>query len=262
VAQNKGWDLTDPVKALAAAAQAYQGAQRLIGLPPDKVLRIPEPSAPPAEIAAFHQRLGVPKEAGEYDLTAVKFAGEPLEADFVETLRTAFHANRVPKDSAAPIAAAVARWFEEQDSAETAARTNRTNEQVAALKKNWGNNYDVNMVVAKTAFTRLAQAAGLDEASAKEAVDAISGLGGLGGATVMEMLRVAGSRMGEDRFVSMPRAGGGDGLPMTQQAAAAEIESLKHDKAFISKYLNGDVAAKERMNALHKIATGANTAAA
>jgi hypothetical protein len=260
-AQQKGWDITDPQKAFAAATQAYMGAEKLVGHPPERMARIPEVSAQPAELDAFWQRLGMPKEAKEYDLSAVKFDGEALDEAFVDVLRAAFHSNRVPKEAAAPIAQAVAKFMEDADKTEATTLQTRVTEQIEALKKSWGHNYDVNMTVAKLGFTRLAAAAGLDEKTAKEAVDAISQLSGLGAANVMKIFQVAGSRMGEGSFITMPKPGGGE-LPMTREAAASEIETLKQDTGFRQKLLAGDVASRQRWDSLHQIATGANSRAA
>ena len=260
-AQQKGWDISDPTKAFAAATQAYLGAERHIGKPPERLALIPEASAQPEEINAFWQRLGMPKEAKEYDLSGVKLNGEPLEADFAETLRSAFHANRIPKEAATPIAQAIAKFREDADKASMTLRQGKTQEQTDALKTSWGHNYDVNMMTAKVGFTKLAAAAGLDEKTAKEAVDAISALGGIGAANVMKIFQVAGSRMGEGGFVTMPKPGGGD-MPMTREAAVSEIESLKKDADFGAKLRKGDVTATQRWTNLHQIATGSVTRAA
>lgn len=260
-AQQKGWDISAPDKAFAAAAQAFMGAERLIGHPPEKMARIPELSAQPAELDAFWQRLGMPKEAKEYDLSTVKRGGNPLEDSLAEVFRTAFHGNRIPKEAAAPIAQAVMKFLDEADATAATARQSKTTEQQEALKKSWAHNYDVNMAVAKIGFTRLAAAAGLDEKTAKEAVDAISQLSGVGAANVMKIFQVAGSKMGEGSFISMPKPGGGE-LPMTREAAQAEIATLQQDTGFRQKLLNGDVTSNQRWTQLHRIATGAHTQAA
>lgn len=260
-AQQKGWDISDPTKAFAAATQAYLGAERHIGKPPERLALIPEATAQPAEIEAFWQRLGKPKEPKEYDLSGVKRNGEALDQSFADTLRAAFHATHTPKDAAVPIAQAVAKFLEEADKTALTDRQAKTSEQNEALKTSWGHNYDVHMMTAKLGFTKLAAAAGLDETRAKAAVDAISALGGVGAADVMKIFQAAGSKMGEGSFITMPKPGGGE-LPMTREAAAAEIDSLKQDREFNKKLLNGDIASKQRWTQLHRIATGAHTQAA
>lgn len=260
-AQNKNWKIDDPATLAVEALKGAREAQKMIGVPAEKLLRIPEPSAPEADVSAFWNRIGVPAEAKDYDFTGIKRAdGKDLDEKTATTLRTALLAGRVTKDRAADVVKAI---IKEQDDAEAARKTDiaaSVQTETQALDKSWGVNKEANLFVAKNALLKLGQAAGLPPDKAQAAWDALSKVGGIGAASAMEMLRVMGSRMGEDRFVSNG-APGGNNLPMTREAAVAEIGTLKADPQFRKRYLEGGAEETKRMKALHAIAYGQQQAA-
>lgn len=259
-AQNKGWDMTDPTKAFAGAAAAYSGAQKLIGAPPEKMLRIPEPSADAAQLDAFWQKLGAVKEAKEIDFTAIKGAGDkPFDEKIAEVLRSTAVTTRAPKDVVLSVAQALQKHMDAEAAAANTIRAGQVAADRAALKTSWGANEDRNMFVANQALEKLAQAIQMPIEKAKAAWDAISKTGGIGATDAVNMLYEMGRRMGEDKFVSNGGPGGGN-LPMTREAAIAEIAALKSDKLFADRYFKGEVAAKNQMTALHKIAYGQQAA--
>lgn len=260
-AQNKNWKLDDPATLAVEALKGAREAQKMIGVPAEKLLRIPEPSAPAADIAAYWNRIGVPKEAAEYDFAAIKSAdGSALDEKFAATLRASLHAAHVTKDDAPTIAKAVVKHFDDAAAARSADVTASIQAEKTALEKSWGVNAEANLFVAKNALLKLAQAANLPPADAEKAWDALSKVGGIGAAAAMEMLRVMGVRMGEDRFVSNGSRGG-DNLPMTREAALAELGTLKRDPVFSKRYLEGGADETKRMKALHAIAYGQSQAA-
>lgn len=253
VAQNKAWDLTDPKKAFSSAVSAYRDAQKLIGVPENELVRLPKPNAPETDVKAFLGRIGVPAEAKEYDLSTVKTAaGTEIDRTLADTMRTALLEARVPKDRAAGVVAAVVKLREAEDTAAKAALTTNITAEAQALKTNWGNNYDFNLTVANTALQKLGAAAGLAPDKIKTSWDALAKLDGVGAATVMEMLRVVGARMGEAPFIA-----GGQGVagqPLSQAAAKAEIDALKADKQFGDRLLAGGREERRKWDNLHQIA--------
>lgn len=259
-AQSKGWSLDDPVKAFEAAAKAYTGAQSLVGMPPEKVLRMPDPTADGATLDAFWQRLGAVKDGKEIDLATVKGAdGKPFDEKLAEVIRATAVTARAPKDIALATAAALQKHFDAEASAAKAVRDSQIATDKAALNTSWGANADRNMFVANQALEKLAAAAQVPMDKAKEAWDALSKVGGLGATAAINMLYEMGKRMGEDRYVA-GGSGGGDNMPMTREAAAAEIAQLKTDAQFRQRLLAGAVDDTKRWQALHKIAYGQQAA--
>lgn len=260
-ATKKNWNLTDPKEAFAQAAKAHVYAEKALGVPQDKLLRIPEPTAQPAEHDAFWQRLGVPKEAKEYDLSTVKFKdGAALDDNFADAMRNGLLKARVPKEVAPGLTKTIVDFMENADAEEETILSGNLLREREALTKSWGgpnsDQFEANMFVAENALKKLADAIEMPQDQAKAAWDAISKLGGVGAAAATKMLYEMGRRMGEDRYVSL--GSGRSDMPMTREAAVAEIKALKADKEWSKKYLAGgkNSAEFQRMQALNKIAYG------
>jgi hypothetical protein len=254
--QNKGIDPADPVAVASKLTEFYRNSERFVGAPPEEMIRIPKANAAEADVKAYWGRIGVPAEAKDYDLSAVKYAdGKVLEPSFSDTLREALYQGRVPKDRAGEVAARLVKHQEAGAAAALAEKTAIVTAETAALDKNWGPNKAANLVAAEAALTRLGEAAGLTPEQTKKGWDAISGVGGIGASFAMEMLRVAGTRMtlpGDQQ----PFIGGGQGggaQVMSQAAAQAEIQSLKMDSAFRARLLAGDTESTRKWNNLHKV---------
>jgi hypothetical protein len=255
-AQNNGWDKLAPADAAAAAIKAHREAQKMIGVPANELLRIPKPSSPTNEIDAFWGRLGAVKDAKDIDLSGIKSAsGEPLDPKVADVLRNNAIALRAPKDVVTGLAAALQKHFDAEAAARAAEHTTVTQEQQAALDRNWGKNKQVNMVIAQTALERIGQAAGLTADQITAGWDALSKVGGIGASYAMQMLLTLGQRMSEDTFKGggLPPANGG---VMSREQALAEIADLKKDKAFAQRIFEGNVEDKKRWSNLHKIAYG------
>lgn len=261
MAQRKNWDLSDPIKAFAAATGAYGGAEKLIGVSPDKMLRMPEASADAATLDAFWQRLGAVKEGKDIDLSAIKGAdGKPIDEKLAEVIRATAVKTRAPKDVVLSITAELQKHFD----ADAAQRNTITQGAVAAdqaaLDASWGANKAANLFVANQALEKIATAAQIPVEKAKAAWDALSKVGGIGAADAMKMLHTIGLQMGEGKFVSGGGPAGGN-LPMTREAAMAEITALKGDAMFRDRLLKGGVEENKQWTALHKIAFGQQAAA-
>jgi len=240
--QNKGYDLTDPLKFASGITEQYRAAEKHLGAPANEMLRIPKANAQSADLAAFWQRLGVPKEAKDYDLSGVKFAGADLEQGFADAMRATLLGNFVPKDKAAAIVGDVVKWLEGQETTENSARETRWNEQKANLDKSWGANKPANMLNADIGAARL----GLKP----EDVKAISEV--IGFDRTAEMLRKIGVGTSDDTFVE----GGHGRSTQTAESAAARLAELQNDPAWSKRLLAGDMQARQEFDNLVKQSIG------
>jgi hypothetical protein len=255
-AQNKGWIDADPKVTFGKAIEAYRSAESKLGVPPDQLVRVPLPNAAPADLDAFWTRFGAVKEAKDFGLGAIKSAkGDALDARLAEAIATSAIAARAPKGAVLAVTGAVQKYIDGIVAEEETIATTNKNEQMAALKKNWGSNYENNLIDANRTFTKWAMAAGVDEAKAKQAIDAISHIGGVGAATVMEMLHALGRRMSEDRWIEMPRTGP-SGMPQSQESAKARMAELRNDAAWVDRWSKGGVAEKAEYKKLLEVMTG------
>lgn len=228
--QNKGW------QSPADLLKSYQGAEKLIGVPPDKVLRLPGDTSTKDELDAFYTKLGRPADPNGYEIKAPQGADD----SFAKAAAGKFHELGLNTKQAQELA----KWYESQGAtmgeAQQQAKTAANVEQQNALRTEWGAAYDAKLTQARN----FAQQAGVDAATLDKLQDAM----GFDG--VMKFMANLGGKIGEANFVSGDRAT--QFGVMTPGQAQAEIKSLTADKDFRSKYLAGNAEAKARMTQLNK----------
>lgn len=242
--QNKGFKVDDP-KALAGdLTKSYRELEKHFGVPPDQLLKLPKPDAKPEDWAAFHQRLGAPKEATEYDFSAVKMNGEALPADIDAAMRNALAQAFVPKDKATGIASAVAKALESSKTSTDTLTAAKVAEEKAKLKTDWGTKFDFNHLQAMEGARRLG--------ISPEAVKALESQ--IGYAGVMEAMRKIGHATSEDTFIE--RGTNTMGVPTTREGAVSRKAELMADKDWADRYLKGGVKEVQEMNAINMMIAG------
>lgn len=242
--QNKGWKVDDPKEVAMAATKQARELEKHFGVPADRLVKLPGADAKPEDIAAYHQRIGAPKEAKEYDLSAIK---DPAIAD---SLRATMHERGVPKDAAAAVAASVAKALESNATTQTTLDAGKLAEQRVNLEKNWGGKdsatYQFNHLNAMEGARRLG--------ITPDAVKAMEGQ--IGFDAVMEAMRKIGANTREDTFVERP-PGGPQGDVTTMEGAVARRAELMADKdGWAKRYMAGGVAEKREMDRLNQMIAG------
>jgi len=232
--QNKGW--TDP----AQVVDSYQNLEKLFGA--DKAGRtvvLPGEKADKADLDAFYTKLGRPVEPKDYKIDVPPEYGN---AQFAEAAKIKFHELGLSSAQAEGLA----QWNNEFIKNQVAAQSNQSAEafqrDVAAVKTEWGAAHDQNLVIARNA----AAALGWDAAK----IDKVAGA--LGHRETMLLLHQIGSKTGESDFVS--GNGTNFGGAKTPAQAKAEIQSLRQDKTFMSRYMNKDADAVKQWTRLHEYA--------
>jgi hypothetical protein len=222
--------------------RAHREAERLIGVPADRVLKLPAPTDAPETWNPIYQRLGAPADPKEYDFTSVKKGdGSELDAGFVDFARAQAAALHLPKDKAAELASGFVKFQEGLGGAAAAEKTANLAKDLEGLKQSWGPNFEANTFIVNQAALKL----GLGDDVLKTLRDVV------GGTKVAQALLSMGQKMGEDKFV----ANGNPNAPgvMTVEQAQTKKNDLKGDSAFVKRYLDGDVTAKREMEALDRI---------
>jgi hypothetical protein len=237
--QNKGLPLDDPKAFGIKLTEQYRAAEKFIGVPPDQVVKLPKADAKPEDIRAFHERLGAPKEAKDYDLSAVK------DTTIADALRTAAHQTGLSKDAAAAVAKSVADALASKVTTENTLTTAKLAEQKANLTKNWGDKFAYNHLQAIEGARRLG--------ISPEGVKALEGQ--IGYDAVMEAMRKIGASTREDTFVERGQ-GGPAGDVTTVEGAKSRKQELMADNAWVTRYNNGDQTARREMDRLNMMITG------
>lgn len=234
--------MTDPAALAAAVTASYLNAQQLLGAPADQLLRVPSrPDDQPAW-DAFHKRLGKPDKAEDYVFKTAD--GKDLDASLAEALRAAAFKTHLPKDTAATMAAEVAKFEASRHTAAQADYDAKIAAERTALATNWGANAAVNKEMAKAG----AKALGFDA----DMVDALEKV--VGYSKLMEVFRGVGTKTSEGQFHLAPKGQGtAPGGPMSVDQAKARKQELFADKAWAQKASNGGVAENRELLALDTI---------
>ena len=248
--QNRGWDKLDPAAAFREAAKAHRAAEKHIGVPADKLVRLPNGPADAEGLKTFYEKIGVPADDKGYDFSGIKFAdGTELDAGFTTEMAKVLRSAGVAKDKAPEIVKAIVALGEQEDASSVAAREATLAAQRDALKIDWGSNVEKNLIIARGAAKQL----GVDP----EAVAALEGQ--VGYAAVMKMFHRLGAALGEHQFFDVGQGSGGGNKSgtFTVEQARAELARLEGDTAWVAKINAGDATAMQQFDNLTRIIASA-----
>jgi hypothetical protein len=233
--QNKGWDKLDPAAAALELTKAWKGAEKMVGIPKDELLRLPKAGDVEAE-KAFWNRLGAKEKPEEYDFSNLKFKdAQTLDEEFVGVVRSAAHELHLPADKASAFVHRIMGHMDTVEAGEAAQAAATKSLEVEKLTASWGPNMEMNTFVAQQAATKLGVA--------PEAITALEGV--VGYSNVMEMFRRLGSQMGEGRFIE--NEGGKPAPAMTYEMAIAEKAELMADHVFCKNWRDNGPNSPERV---------------
>ena len=237
-----------------ALADSYRNLEKLRGVPADRLLSLPEkPDAP--EWDAVWNRLGRPEKPDGYGLKPLEGMPEGL----YDQKSAAWFASVAHKAGLNPSQARLlhdefAKLQVEGHNAKINAVRQAGEQGEAALRSEWGPDYDVRVQTAQ----RAAKAIGID-APTLDKIETALGYAGL-----MKFFAGVGAKMGEDVAVGR---GGGAANPATQEGAMAEIGRIYAEAAKDPGHAyhkpttpEGQALAKRMMD-LHAIAYPGNIAA-
>lgn len=230
--QNKGFK--DP----SAVVESYRNFEKLMGVPQDRMIKLPEKADDKAAWDSIYNRLGRPEKPEEYGIKNPEGKDDPG----VEWARKTFHELGLTRTQAEALYQKYSGFSADAMKAQETAAALEAQNQEAALKKEWGAEFDQRAKVAKAAATKF----GLTG----EVIDAMEKSAGFTG--IMKFLHEVGASVGEDSFVT-PGQKGSSGLP-SKQAALQKIKDLYSDADFGRRLESGDVATKNEWDRLNQIA--------
>jgi len=225
--QNKGFK--DP----AAAIDSYRNLEKLMGVPKERLLKLPEKEDDPAW-SEVHARLGRPASPDEY-----KIDGD--NKDFAKWAKETFHGLGLNKKQAEALFGKYNEFAQGHATKQMETQVQQAQASETSLRKEWGAAYDQNVMTAKKA----AMTFGLT----KEVIDKLESA--MGYADVMKFMSTIGSKVGEDSFVASTSSNRGFGV-MTPEQAKNRIAGLKQDREFISKLSQGNAEARAEWDRLNQ----------
>ena len=231
---NKGF------KDASSVLDSYRNLEKLRGVPQERLLKLPEAADSP-EWKDVYAKLGTPATPNDYGFEVQ----EGGDAKFLDWAKETFHGANLTKDQASNILEAFDNYNIEKSHIDNTDYQQKSEAEVLALKKEWGNAYHQNVAEAQ----RAAKSFGLPV----EAFDLLDK--GIGHAETMKFFNSIGKQLGESNFHDGGNRHGGFGEGvLTPTEAIAKIGALKRDSDFVAKYTAGDASAREKMSHYHKMA--------
>jgi hypothetical protein len=232
----KGW------KGPADLHQSYVNLEKLAGAGPDKLIKLPT-NDDPAAWNEVYGKLGRPADANGYKLPVP----EGDKGEFAKTASSWFHEAGLSQAQAAKVAEKFNLHNAETMKAEQAKADQAAAADVKALEAAWGANYQANTALVE----RAAQTFGMTD----QHLLALKAT--LGPKAAMEFLHKIGSKIGvDDNFVTSSTPPSLNA--MSAEQAAAKIQALRADTAFIEQFNSADPKVRAEARALsqrlHQIA--------
>lgn len=238
--QNRGWDKLTPDKAAAEAVKAHRNAEHKLGIPSDRILRLPE-KLEGADMAPIYDRLGRPQSPKDYAIDVVPEGREKDDA-FVEWGRKTFHKLGLSKAQGEALAKDWNEYAVAQITGMQTATAGEIERDVADLKKEQGAAYEQFVSIADRATGALGISP--EEAQGIRAI--------IGTKRAMTLFNEIGTKVMEDGFQSSGQGGGLSGKIRTPEQARAEMTDLRNDADFRKKLISGDTEAQRRWALLNE----------
>lgn len=206
---NKGFK--DPLSAL----ESYHNAEKLLGAPADQIIRLPKADDAQAWEGVW-AKLGRPEKPEGYELPVP----EGDDGEFAKLASQWFHAAGVPKAAAQAIAKAANEHAAAQMKTQKEALEREANQQLEALKTEWGAEFDKRAEFAKRGLAAYGKKAGLDDNDLGVLEHAI------GTAKMIRLFAALGETTAEHDF-----GGGGEGgVGLTPQAAKQKLDEIRQQR--------------------------------
>lgn len=234
-------------KDAGSVVESYKQLEKLTGLPPERLLRLPDKADSP-EWQGIKEKLGfaAPEKPSDYGLPVP----EGADPAFAGTAAAAMHSLGLTKAQGVGLAEFMNKAVSDSQNAEALAAQQNSEIEMQSLRKEWGGQFDASTELAKRAVREFGAIAGVD-ASSLSAME-----GAMGTANFMKMWAAIGSKSGEAAFVDGGDAGSGR-FGLSPEAAKARIAQLSQDQDWFKRWSAGDVRAQDEWGRLNRIAAGA-----
>lgn len=221
LAELKKWD--SPDKAL----QSYKHLESHMGVPPERLLKLPEKPEDPgwADIKA---KLGMsaPEKPEDYELSVP----EGFSDDYAKTIAQVAKEAGVPKHMLKALQDATNTYSQTALDAAEKASAQRQTDALAALRADWGGTFDTTMALAQRAEATVMQETGLSQ----ESVDAWRSADPQG---YYKLQAYFGSKMGEARRIDGGTAP--ESQAMSPEAARAQLKTRMADPDWFGRWEKG-----------------------
>ena len=224
---------------------SYRNLEKLIGVPPERVIKLPSDKDPAESWGVVYDRLGRPKAATDYKIPLP----EGDTGEFAKAIAPIFHEAGLSQAQVQKIAERHNALIADQTKKATEAAKATQERELVELRAEWGADYDKH----NDTVDRAAAAFGMTKEHAAALRQA------MGPKAAMKFLHAIGSKIAvEGQFVAGEKGGGNGFEGMTPQMAEAKIKANTKDRSFMERFNSADPVvrgdARREMERLHQAA--------
>jgi hypothetical protein len=248
----RGWTELKKYESPEAAMKSAREAEKLIGVPKDQLMRIPQPNAEGvADMSPVYDRLGRPKTPEEYRIPTVE-GGE----EFAKTMAPLLHRVGMNQAQVDELATGWNAYMKAAVDAQNNAQALEEQADLTKLRQEWPGQTFTEREELGRRYARQIVAPALNITNDSELAEVLGSIeDAIGTAKFLKIMAKAGESLGEGRFVA------GRGNPtfgMTPEAARARMKELRSDREWAARALrNGkDGPEMQEMDRLARVAAG------
>jgi hypothetical protein len=233
-------------KGIPDVLSSYRNLEKLTGVPPERILKLPGANDPVESWGAVYDRLGRPKAATDYKIPLP----EGDTGEFAKVIAPIFHAAGLSQGQVQQIAEKHNAFIAEQTKQATeAAKTAHAAEMTATP----------NRVGRRLSKEQRCRGSRRGEFRDDKRPGILALKQAMGPSAAMKFLHNIGSKIAvEGSFVAGDKGGGSGFDAMNPQMAIAKIEANRTDRTFVEKFNSKDPVvrgqARAEMERLHQIA--------
>lgn len=234
----KGWLENKKFPGWKEALTSYRALEQHVGAKANETVILPKGADDKEGWDRLFKAVGRPDEPGGYKLPVP----EGSDPSFASKASEWFHEAGIGQKQAETLAGKWNGFVAEMQAEQERVFASTSKAELEALTGEWGQNAPANRELARRAMRQF-------DLGDEQTLGALERA--LGTRKMMETLARIGKGLAEDTFES---GDGPKGFSMSVDAAKARIQTLQGDKDWQTKFINGDTAAKEEWERLHKIA--------
>lgn len=237
--QNKGWD--DPIKAVTS----YQELEKFRGASESELLKLPKDGE---SFDAVYDKLGRPESADKYEWQAPEDVS--VDTGRLDTFKGIAHEAGLNNSQFENVVSKITEYESAVVAQMQEARSQEQAQQLDALKKEWGENFDERAELGRR-FVR----GNLPEGDREEMLNSIENA--IGTAAMLKLFANSGQGKGEDR---LPDTSGDRPYGYTKEQAMADksalMSELKASPERLQAYNSANGADYDKMQRLNKLLAG------
>lgn len=242
----RGFLETKGFKAPEELAKSYRNLESHMGVPPDRLLKLPAEADSP-DWEGIRAKLGYarPESMDKYEINPA----EGMPDGYANKVKEWAYELHIPNHMLKALGEKQNAYIAEIQEQQEQSRLQKAEMEINDLKSEWGNRFDGSVELARRASREMMNVTGMTEADLSSMEDS------LGTAKFMKFWAKLGSKTQKEG--DMIKGDDTTGFGVSPDVAKHKIAMLKQDPEWFKRWSNGDARAVDEWNYFNRVASGA-----